>query len=188
MLVYINSDSNLAAEGLINLVKNLHPTAIFTQDTEANKNAHYKIYLTLPETELMSLRATAFILSKDDAAILIDRKIKPPVLVLQSCPRPIILEALINLTRGLPYVSEAFKVLTQKHLAKETIEEGKLDLSNREREIIFLLQQGYTSKQIADVLKLSFETVKTHRKRINKKLGVKNVQQLLVFCKENSLL
>lgn len=43
-------------------------------------------------------------------------------------------------------------------------------LSKRELEVYLLLQQGYTNKQIASQLFISLETVKSHRKSINRKL------------------
>lgn len=48
-------------------------------------------------------------------------------------------------------------------------------LSPRECEIIKLLAYEYSSKEIADHLYVGYETVKTHRKNIISKLGVKNV-------------
>ena len=48
-------------------------------------------------------------------------------------------------------------------------------LTTREQQIIKLLADEYSSKQIADELHISFDTVKSHRKNIQQKLGVKNV-------------
>jgi DNA-binding CsgD family transcriptional regulator len=46
-------------------------------------------------------------------------------------------------------------------------------LTKREKQVIKLVARGFTSKQIAEELFLSLETVKTHRKNINKKLDLK---------------
>ena len=48
-------------------------------------------------------------------------------------------------------------------------------LSKREIEIVHLIAAEFSTKEIADQLYLSAETVKTHRKRIQAKLNVKNV-------------
>jgi len=48
-------------------------------------------------------------------------------------------------------------------------------LSPRETEIVHLIAYEYSTKQIANLLYVSFDTVKTHRKNIQYKLGVKNV-------------
>ena len=48
------------------------------------------------------------------------------------------------------------------------------ELSRSEYSIFELVNKGMTSKQIADKLHLSEETVKTHRKQIRRKLGIVN--------------
>lgn len=52
-------------------------------------------------------------------------------------------------------------------------------LSKRETEVAELLIQGYTNKQIADMLNISENTVKTHTKKIYSKLNVSNKRELL---------
>jgi DNA-binding NarL/FixJ family response regulator len=51
-------------------------------------------------------------------------------------------------------------------------------LTKREREIILLVTQGYTSQEIADKLFLSLLTINTHRRNLLSKLGIKNFAQL----------
>jgi DNA-binding NarL/FixJ family response regulator len=54
-----------------------------------------------------------------------------------------------------------------------------IKLSRREKEIIRLVVEGRGSKEIADTLFLSELTIQTHRKNINRKLGVNNVPALM---------
>jgi DNA-binding NarL/FixJ family response regulator len=54
-----------------------------------------------------------------------------------------------------------------------------IKLSRREKEIIRMIVEGRSSKDIADALFLSELTIRTHRKNINKKLGVNNVAALM---------
>ncbi|HYG02617.1 MAG TPA: response regulator transcription factor [Chryseosolibacter sp.] len=54
----------------------------------------------------------------------------------------------------------------------------KVQLSDREIEIIKLVVKGKTSGEIADVLFISDHTVKTHRKNIFRKLQINHVSQL----------
>lgn len=60
-------------------------------------------------------------------------------------------------------------MITLKH------KKSKHLLSKRELEIIELITYEYSTKEIANQLFIGFETVKTHRKNIQIKLGVKNV-------------
>lgn len=55
-------------------------------------------------------------------------------------------------------------------------------LSSRELEIVGLLSKGYSTKEIADRLFLSPDTVGTHRKNILKKTGAKNTAELISWC------
>jgi len=55
-------------------------------------------------------------------------------------------------------------------------------LTEREKEILKLLAEGYSSRQIADQLYLSVKTVLNHRRNIMEKLGVENPAQLIKFA------
>ncbi len=63
----------------------------------------------------------------------------------------------------------------------------KFKLTRREVDIIRLVCQEYSSKQIAAQLHLSEFTVSTHRKNIQRKLNIKNVAGLVAFAKEHQL-
>lgn len=56
--------------------------------------------------------------------------------------------------------------------------------TRREMEIIQLLEQGNSSKMIADTLVISKATVDTHRRKILKKAAAGNVTELLKICKQ----
>jgi len=63
-----------------------------------------------------------------------------------------------------------------------------INLSDREKEIIQLLVQCKTSKEIADILFISKNTVDTHRRHILEKLDLKNTQELMKFAINNNLI
>lgn len=52
-------------------------------------------------------------------------------------------------------------------------------LSKREQEVIKLLSQGYSTKEIAEQLQISFNTIETHRKHLLQKFEAKNVAELI---------
>jgi PAS domain S-box-containing protein len=60
-------------------------------------------------------------------------------------------------------------------------------LSIRERDIVRLIANGFTDKEISEILKISYHTTKTHRKRIISKLGLKNTAALVKFAVENGI-
>jgi DNA-binding NarL/FixJ family response regulator len=55
-------------------------------------------------------------------------------------------------------------------------------LSPREREVLTLIAQGQTSKEIASALGVSFGTVDTHRTNLMRKLKIRNVAGLVVYA------
>lgn len=61
----------------------------------------------------------------------------------------------------------------------------KHKLSARELEILQLIKNGMTSKEIAETINLSYYTIETHRKRISKKLNVSSNHGLLKFALEH---
>jgi DNA-binding NarL/FixJ family response regulator len=61
-------------------------------------------------------------------------------------------------------------------------------LSKREREIVSLIAEGQTNKQIADRLCISVKTVETHRYKIMSKLNVHNAAALITVAMERGLI
>ena len=55
-------------------------------------------------------------------------------------------------------------------------------LSTREREVLQLLAEGLTSKDIADKLTIAVSTVETHRKQIMSKLNLRSVAELTKYA------
>lgn len=68
-----------------------------------------------------------------------------------------------------------------RHLAKADVS-GFSVLTPREREIIQLLAEGQTSRQIAASLHVSVKTVETHRQQIMNKLNVHSVADLIKYA------
>lgn len=58
-------------------------------------------------------------------------------------------------------------------------------LTEREKEILTYIVQGYTNKEIADKLVVSHKTIDTHRTNLMKKLGVHNVTGLVKYAIAN---
>ncbi len=69
-----------------------------------------------------------------------------------------------------------------EHLPKDPTPMQEKILSDREREVLALVAQGYINKEIADKLCIGLTTVITHRKRIQEKLGLKSVSALTIYA------
>jgi DNA-binding NarL/FixJ family response regulator len=60
-------------------------------------------------------------------------------------------------------------------------------LTNREMEVLRLVTMGKTSKEVADRLSLSVETVRSYRKSMMRKLGVRNIASLIKVAMEEGI-
>jgi DNA-binding NarL/FixJ family response regulator len=61
-------------------------------------------------------------------------------------------------------------------------------LTPREREVIQLLAEGKSSKEVASVLNLSTKTAETHRSNIMRKLGFHSIRDLVVYAVKNNII
>ncbi|GAB5539340.1 MAG: response regulator transcription factor [Salibacteraceae bacterium] len=72
---------------------------------------------------------------------------------------------------------------SDKHYSCEPV-----TISERELEILQLIAQGLTNKQIAEKIHLSFHTVMTHRKNMMNKLGINNTAGLIIYAVRENLI
>jgi two-component system response regulator NreC len=61
-------------------------------------------------------------------------------------------------------------------------------LSLREKEILSLLAEGYSNKEIADLLVISSSTVHSHRSNVMDKLGLNNRRELIQYARKRGLI
>ncbi len=82
--------------------------------------------------------------------------------------------------------------LGKYYLVKRRLNEGyyadKLGLSNREIEVLRLVAEGYSNKEIADKLFVSLNTTKTHLSNIYSKLGVSRRTQAVQKARDIALI
>ncbi len=87
-----------------------------------------------------------------------------------------------------PSVSEKLRRQLQEGQTRGGSKQGPAKLTSRERQILKLIAEGYTSKQISEILKISFKTVQTHRAHIMEKLGVHSTAELTRYAVTKGLL
>jgi DNA-binding NarL/FixJ family response regulator len=94
--------------------------------------------------------------------------------------------AIDEVMRGKVYVCNEIKdILSDQLLGDSTNEAGINDLSLREIEVVKLIKEGFSSKEIAAQLEISVRTIEVHRHNILKKLKLKNTSSLINFISNN---
>jgi DNA-binding NarL/FixJ family response regulator len=94
-----------------------------------------------------------------------------------------VLNALRVVARGGTYLSSSISGRLVERLQRgslDTVEKGPLDLlSPRELQVLRLVAEGKSSKEVATILKLEHSTIRSYRKTMMKKLGVSNLAGLI---------
>jgi len=99
--------------------------------------------------------------------------------LLKQMRRSELLDALKDVhAGGSPMSSQIARKVVQSFRRNETESNGEtVELSPREREVLELLARGYLYKEIAEMLKISVQTVNTYIRRIYEKLHVRSRAQ-----------
>ena len=81
-----------------------------------------------------------------------------------------------------PMAAAAVVEECQQKVAIEGEKDSYQHLTDREREMLKLVAEGYTAKEIADMLVISLRTVETHKTNLMKKLNIRNKADLIRFA------
>jgi DNA-binding NarL/FixJ family response regulator len=97
-----------------------------------------------------------------------------------------LLAAVRALTEGKSFFSPAISKILVEDYMRQLESRGAEDtyelLTNREREILQMLAEGRTNKEVANMLNLSLYTVETHRTHILQKLNLHSVPELILYA------
>lgn len=107
-------------------------------------------------------------------------------------------KAILEVSSGKTYWGEGLRLTpakneltnTKKSVGVDQFEDQftiKQNLTRRESEILLLISQAQSNKEIASELYISPETVSVHRKNIMRKLGVNNAASLIKFALDHNL-
>jgi DNA-binding NarL/FixJ family response regulator len=136
------------------------------------------IMLTMHESErlinhLMQQGANGFLLKDED-----------PDIVIQAVRRVV--------EEGVYFRDYVSQALLKSNRARHGANGGtrtmlKARLSDRELEVLTLICQEYTSKEIADKLFISVRTVEGHRRGLQEKTGSRNLAGLVLYAVSNGI-
>jgi DNA-binding NarL/FixJ family response regulator len=100
---------------------------------------------------------------------------------------PLLKECLIDVINGKTCFPPSIQNNTTEATWQQDEFARELKLSSREIEIIRLLKQGMSNKQVSGYLKLSVYTIETHRKNIYRKLNLQGLGELIQFANEHNI-
>ncbi len=99
-----------------------------------------------------------------------------------------LLAAIVEVNNGKKYICDEVKnILAQQELEEDGGQPDMNVLSRREIDIVQLIKEGLSSKEIAIRLDISLKTVEVHRYNILKKLNLKNTAALVNFINTQGL-
>jgi len=140
-----------------------------------------QIRASLPDTSIVILS-----MHSDEGYILRALKAGAKAYLLKDSAETDLSRAIHAAAAGKSFFSPAVvKVLLEDYMRKlqRTGAEDSYELlSPREREMLQLVAEGNSSKEIANLLNLSVYTVETHRSRVMQKLNLRGVPELILYA------
>ena len=110
--------------------------------------------------------------------------------VLKNARTAEILSAIRAVTRGGSYFSPpvAREIVSQIRDPRPAAEQPFSLLSTREREVLHLIAEGLSAKEIGSELSISTKTVEAHRTSLMRKLGVRKATELVRYAVRQGLI
>jgi two-component system response regulator NreC len=189
LVVAQQSDFQVAGEAengrqAVSLAEQLKPDVVVMDIKMPDLNgieACRQIRDTLPETQVVMLS-----MHSDEAYVLRALKAGARAYLLKDSAEADLARAIRAAVDGKSFFSPAVgKVLLEDYMRKlqRTGAEDSYELlSPREREILQLVAEGKSSKEIANLLNLSVYTVETHRAKLMQKLNLRSMPELILYA------
>jgi DNA-binding NarL/FixJ family response regulator len=168
----------------VKLALDLKPDIVVLDLTMPELNgieATRQIKNSLPKTEVL-----IFTMHETEEMILSAFQAGARGFVLKSADELELVEAIKVISRHRPYfTSEASKALLD-NLLRPSMRDSLL--TDREREVVQLLAEGKSNKEVATALFISVKTVETHRAAIMRKLEINSIAELVRYAVRNHLI
>ena len=143
--------------------------------------AAQRIRAVLPQAAIVILSMHA-----DEGYVLRALKAGAKGYLLKDSAESDLIEAIKAVSEGKAFFSpEISKILVEDYvrdMRKRGAEDSYELLTAREREILHLLAEGKSNKDIATLLDLSLYTVETHRRNLQDKLNLHSLAELILYA------
>jgi len=163
------------------LIQKLQP-AVAVLDIHMPKRSGIQLGRLLSQQRL---RVELIILTMDAEEALLNEALNLGYLLKETAVTDL-LQAIHRVAGGDCYISPGLSgALVRRNAAREALQDQKLGLASltpTERQILKLIAEDRTSKEIAELLACSVRTVETHRQNISRKLDLSGSHSLLRFA------
>ena len=205
----VADDQMLVRAGLCELVKLLPDVKVVAQAGDGSEvlrliKAHDPdiILMDVAMSEMNGLEATVLakkqfpgvkviMLSEQSNEELVFRCLRAGAegLVLKNDPVEELYQAIKAVAQGNEHLSpQVTRKVVLGYLNRQPSEEKLVKLSPRQRQILQLIAEGKATKEIATLLKISINTVKTHRLKLMEKLEAHEITGLVRYAAKLGLL
>jgi two-component system response regulator NreC len=168
----------------VRLAEELHPDVVVMDIAMPELNgieATLRIVNGLPRTSVLILS-----MHHDESYVARALKAGARGYLLKDSLKADLLSAVLAVTEGRSFFSpRVSRILQEDYMRKLTggdVEDSFDLLTDREREILQLVAEGRTNKEVASRLSLSVHTVDTHRGNILQKLNLHSVPELILYA------
>ncbi|MHB9141409.1 MAG: response regulator [Paludibacter sp.] len=202
--ILIADDHQLFREGIVNLLS-ASPQIEIVAQAENGQEAIEKAKKLKPDIVIMDLSIP--VMNGVDATRILHKEL-PEIRVLalsmhadkhyikealeagvsgylfKNCTYDQLIEAINTVYQGEKYLSAKItEVLIRDYLSKEEeVHDNSEELSERESEILKLMAEGKSTREISDVLFISVKTVGTHKQHILEKLKLRSTADLIKYA------
>jgi DNA-binding NarL/FixJ family response regulator len=115
--------------------------------------------------------------------------------ILKDTSNKIFLNAIRTVFNGKYYfIGDVTDVLVKKYMEIQKIADNhvasntEISLSKREQQILKMINNNLSTKEVAESLNISARTIEAHRLNILRKFKANNIDEVLTYCKDTDLL
>ncbi len=172
----------------VKLTRDLSPDVVVMDISMPDLNgidATHQILSETPDTKIIALS-----MYSDRRYIIGMLKAGASGYLLKDCAFKELKNAITAVFNGQTYMSPEISDTVVKDYAKhlsDTDASASSVLTDREREVLQLIAEGMTTKEIATTLHVSVKTIEFHRSRIMGKLNIRSIAELTKFALREGL-
>ena len=123
---------------------------------------------------------------QDESYVLRSLKAGAKGYLLKDSLRGDVIDAIRAVAQGRSYLTRKVRLMLQEDYVRQMESRGLEDsydlLTDREREVLHMVAEGKSNKEVAGLLNISPTTVETHRAHILQKLGIHSVPELILYA------